>query len=176
MANFKRGGPRRARGSSRRVKTQWFGLQFEEVALAADPGFNAFVILTDDSVPGRRGTVLRTIGKITLSHSDTDRALSSAIVMAKVMPLVTNDAGAIVQDVFPFDNDQDDMGVRQMWTGSWTLPLALAANNDPSIDIEIDIKVKASIKTKWLLALILGADVVDHVLATGYIRTLVALP
>ncbi len=166
------------RGASRprRVKTQWFGIQFEEVALAADPGFNAFVILTDDSVPGRRGTVIRTVGKITLSKSDVDKAVSSTIVMAKVMPLVTNDAGAVVQDVFPFDNDVDDMGVRQMWTGSWTLPIANAAANDPTVDIEIDIKVKASIKTKWLLALIMGADVVDQVLATGYIRTLVALP
>ncbi len=171
------GHARRRRGARKpKVKTQWFGLQFEEVALAGDPGFNAFVILTDDSVPGRRGTVIRTVGMITLNHTGTSATATSAIVMAKVMPLVTNDAGAIVQDVFPFDNDVDDMGVRQMYTGSWTMPIALATQNAPTVDIEIDIKVKASIKTKWLLALILGADIVDHVVATGYIRSLVALP
>ncbi len=168
---------RRPRGRSRpRVKTQWFGLQFEEVALAADPGFNAFVILVDDSLPSGRGTVIRTVGKITLNHSGVDADLTSAIVMAKVMAPQTNDAGAIVEDVFPFDNDIDDMGVRQLWTGSWTMPIALAANNAPTIDIDIDIKVKVTIRRKQLLALIIGSDIVDHVVCTGYIRALVALP
>ncbi len=171
------GHARRRRGrSSPKRETQWFGLQFEEVILAADPGFNAFIILVDDSLPSGRGTVVATKGKVTLQASEVDADLTSSIVMAKVMALATNDAGAIVQDVFPFDNDVDDMGVRQLWTGSWVLPLALAANNAPTIEIEIDIKVKVKIDRKMVLALIMGCDIVNHINATGYIRSLVVLP
>lgn len=170
------GRAKRRRSGERKKVVRWFGVQFEEVILAANPGFNAFVILRDDFLPGNVGTVVATKGKITLVNSGIASTSGSSVVMAKYMALKTNDIDTIVQNVFPFDNDQDDMGVRQLWTGSWTLPIAVAGQLQPSLEVDIDIKVKVKISSKELLALIIGTDFANSSLVSGYIRSLVALP
>lgn len=119
-------------------------------------------------------TLERIRGSITLMNIS---AAGPTEAYLKIMYVEVNDAGTITGDHAGLDTHEEDIAVRQLWTGVRLIGSAEAGpTEEQSVHIDIDVKARVRIKTsgKAILALIMDTDANSRLVTMGYLRCLLS--
>ncbi len=156
------------RRGSQRTGYYWDGLQFTKTTILSTG--NAFVLVDATALEFMPSTLTRIRGQLALGAIST----ASNTVQLKILEAEVNDAGTMTGDHAGIDTHEEDIAVRQLWTGTFMQQTVATDDGFASADIDIDVRVKLKLKAsgKKLLLLLADATTSTRTEMAGYLRCL----